>query len=150
MKPKILLGLSLVLLLVPCLLRGGTNTPEATAKTNVWGTAICLYTDKEAEAFRSRLPTLTYPTTVDSACEKLGIEAGQWRPEGGGFVTGHVLDEYVRLSEHHWIDFARHSYWIGVTNNTIRDSSAYGSDVFKVEIYRQEETSQSSGSTYHP
>ena len=57
----------LVLLCMPCPLRGGTNTMEATAKTDLWATAICLYTDKEAEAFRSRLSMLTYPTTVESA-----------------------------------------------------------------------------------
>jgi len=133
----------LVLLCMPCPLRGGTNTMEATAKTDLWATAICLYTDKEAEAFRSRLSMLTYPTTVESACEKLGIEVGQWQALGVGFQTGRVLDEYVRLSEHYWIDFALHGVIFWGTNSPVRNSAVNAPNVFRVDIYRREETSQS-------
>lgn len=82
---------------------------------------------------------LTYLTTVESACEKLGIEV-RWLPDlGVGFVTGYVMDCPARLSEHYWIDFASHVYWdFGVTNSTVTNSTVWGSGVFSVRIYRRE------------
>ncbi len=79
-------------------------TPAATPKGELWGTAPRLYTDHEAETFRSRLDALSYPTTPEMACETLGIVMGRLA-HPRGMINGRAGQRWTRLSETYYISF---------------------------------------------
>ncbi len=75
-------------------------------KVDIWkfSEKAQLYTDVEAEKFKSRLSQIEYPTTRERACALLGIDLARLTIPIGS-MYGRSGIEWTRLSTNYWISF---------------------------------------------